>query len=139
MPDSVSQPGFRTAPTLRETQATYDADRCRRRGNMRLMRSVVFPYAARILGYLGIVLEVAAVVTLAVEVQIQGSSWLWLQLSLYGGFAAVLGALVAEFSEPPGAGKRPAAVALFLMGGFIGLVVLLLAALYVLLSFGNGD
>ena len=85
------------------------------------MRSVVFPKAARILGFLAVVLAVCAVVVLLVE---SGLTWLPLELLLGGGVAAVVALVLASQAEPPGAGKRPAIIALILMGPPLGLFAL---------------
>jgi hypothetical protein len=85
------------------------------------MRSVAFPYAARILGVLAVVLEVCVVV---VYVLADIGSWLFLWPFLGGGVAAVVALGCASQVEPRGDGKRPAIVALILMAAYLGLVVL---------------
>jgi len=85
------------------------------------MRSVAFPKAVRILGFLAVVIEVCAVVVLLVE---SGLTWLPLELLLGGGVAAVVALVLASRAEPPGAGKRPAIIALILMAAFLGLFAL---------------
>jgi hypothetical protein len=96
------------------------------------MRSVVFPYAARILGVLAVVLEVCVVVAFVFE---DIGSWLPLWLFLGGGVAAVVALGFAPQAEPRGAGKRPAIVALILMAAYLGLVVLFF---FVLIFFSSG-
>ena len=86
------------------------------------MRSVVFPYAARILGVLAIVLEVCAAVVYKFD------AWPLLLWLLLGGVVAAVVALgFASQAEPRGAGKRPAIIALILVAAYLGLVALLVA------------
>jgi hypothetical protein len=85
------------------------------------MRSVVFPYAARILGVLAVVLEVWGVVAYVSE---GSTSWLFLWLFLGGGVAAVVALGCASQAEPRGAGKRLAKVALILSAAVVGFFAL---------------
>jgi hypothetical protein len=93
------------------------------------MRSVVFPYAARILGVLAVVLDACAFVAWVFE---DSPSWRFLWLFLGGGVAAVVALGFASQAEPRGAGKRPAIVALIV----IAAVVLFLFVLIFLSSGG---
>ena len=87
------------------------------------MRPVVFPYAARILGVLAVVLEIWGVVAYVFE---GSTSWrLFLWLFLDGSIAAVVALVFASQTEPRGVGKRPAIVALILIAAVVRLFALL--------------
>jgi hypothetical protein len=92
------------------------------------MRSVVFPYAARILGVLALVLGVCGVVAWVFVLRLD--SWpLFAWLLLGGGVTAVVALGFASQAEPRGAGKRPAIVALILVAPPLGFLALLLFVL----------
>jgi hypothetical protein len=97
------------------------------------MRSVVFPYAARILGVLAVVLEVWGVVAYVSE---GSTSWLFLWLFLGGGVAAVVALGFASQAEPRGAGKRLAKVPLILSAAVVGFFALFV---FVAVSFTAAD
>jgi hypothetical protein len=86
------------------------------------MRSVVFPYAARILGVLAVVLGVWGVVAWVFEGRDAWPLFVWLLLG--GGVAAVLALGCASQAEPRGAGKRPGIIALILVAPVLGFFVL---------------
>lgn len=74
------------------------------------MRAHVFPIAARVLGWLAVVSEVAALLALAIEYhlhQLEELSWT-ARFWLGGGIPALLGLVAALLAKPRGAGRRPA-------------------------------
>ena len=86
------------------------------------MRSVVFPKAARILGLPGRCSRGLCRCRLGVRSRDAWPLIVWLFLG--GGVAAVVALVLASQAEPPGAGKRPAIIALILMGPPLGLFAL---------------